>query len=48
MILFQDIELREALIMAYQMMRFLEDLRYVILLGDQMGMFMSNLGKFHW
>ena len=48
MLLVQDIEIREALLMADQMVRFLEDLTYVIILYAQMGRLLANWGKVHW
>ena len=47
MLLLQDIETREALLISAQMVRFLEDLRYLIMLVAQMGRLLENLGGFH-
>ena len=48
MLLFQDLELRWALLMSDQMVRFIEDLRYEILSDSHMGRFIEKLGKEHW
>ena len=48
MLLVQDIEVREALIMSSQMVKFIEDLCYVILLDVHMGRFLQNLVIVHW
>ena len=47
-LLVQDLELREAPLVTAQMVRFIEDLSYVLLLTNYMGRFLSHLGKVHW
>ena len=47
MILVQGLELRKTRLMEDHMLRFLEELRYAILLSVQMGRFLENLGNFH-
>ena len=46
MLLLQDIETREALLMSTQMVRFLEELRYLIMLVAQMGRLLEKVGEF--
>ena len=48
MLLLNDIELREAIMMADEIVRFIGDLGYVILVADQMARFLANSGRFHW
>ena len=48
MIFVKYLELREALMMSYHMVRFLEELMYVLLLAPQMGRFLLNMGKLQW
>ena len=47
MLLVQDIELGEAILMASEMVGFLEDLGYLILVTDQMGRLLENFGRVH-
>ena len=46
MLLLLDIEMREALLMSTQMVRFLEELRYLIMLVAQMGRLLEKVGEF--
>ena len=45
MLLIQDLELREALIMADQIVRFIDELRCVLLLDYHTGRFLAKFGE---
>ena len=48
MLFVQDLDLREAFLMIFQMVGIIEVLRYILLLIYQIVIFMVTLGKIHW